>query len=264
MHLAITLPIAFIALIIERVTGYPAFLQRLFSHPVVWIGGLIGFLDARLNHPGHQRLKGVLCLFLVLAAVVIVTVPLTALLRAYAWGWVAEAIIATTFLAQASLKHHVAAVAEGLDRSIDAGRTAVSHLVGRDPQALDASGVARAAIESLAENTADGIVAPYLWLALFGLPGIALYKAINTADSMIGHTDARYGDFGWASARLDDLVNLPAARLTGLLIAAGRPQHRSLAGHVARCGGPSIAQCRLAGSRHGGSIGHPPRRPAQL
>jgi adenosylcobinamide-phosphate synthase len=205
-------------------------------------------------------LKGVLCLFLVLAAVVIVTVPLTVVLRAYAWGWVVEAIIATTFLAQASLSQHVAAVAEGLDRGIDAGRAAVSHLVGRDPQVLDASGVARAAIESLAENTADGIVAPYLWLALFGLPGIALYKAINTADSMIGHTDARYGDFGWAAARLDDLVNLPAARLTGLLIAAAGPSAAALramwrdaAGHQSpNAGWPEAAMAGALDIRLGG------------
>ncbi len=220
MHLAITLPIALLALLVERQAGYPQVLQGIIGHPVQWIGHFIGLLDERLNRAGHRRLKGVLALAIVLAAVAAVSLVLSLFLRRFEWGWTAEALISATFLAQASLKHHVAAVADGLDESLDAGRTAVSHLVGRDPQALDTSGVARAAIESLAENTSDGIVAPALWLALFGLPGIALYKAINTADSMIGHKDERYGDFGWASARLDDLVNLPAARFSGLLFAA--------------------------------------------
>lgn len=224
MNLSISLLVAFAALVIERFAGYPAVVERAIGHPVAWIGRLIGALDASLNRPslppGQRRAVGVLALLAVLAAVGAVTGALTLFLRAFAWGWAVEAVIAAAFLAQKSLARHVEAVAGGLDRDIAEGRQAVAHLVGRDPERLDTSGVARAAIESLAENASDGIVAPALWLGFFGMPGIALYKAINTADSMIGHLDERFRHFGWAAARLDDLVNLPASRLTGLLIAA--------------------------------------------
>jgi len=260
MGLSTSLTVAFAALLIERFAGYPAFLQDSIGHAVQWIGRFIGLLDERLNHPGHQRLKGVLALVIVLAAVSAITLCLTLLLRGFKWGWVAEALISSVFLAQASLRVHVAAVADGLDESLDAGRTAVSHLVGRDPQVLDASGVVRAAIESLAENASDGVVAPALWLALLGLPGIALYKAINTADSMIGHMDDRYGLFGWAAARLDDLVNLPASRLTGLLITAAGGGVNALkvmwrdAGkhHSPNAGWPEAAMAGALGIRLGG------------
>ena len=125
-------------------------------------------------------------------------------------------LLAASLPAQRSLAAHVRAVADGLDASLDEGRQAVAKIVGRNPAVLDEAGVARAAIESLAENFSDGVVAPILWTALGGLVGGALYKAINTADSMIGHKDDRYGAFGWAAARLDDLVNLPASRLAAL------------------------------------------------
>jgi adenosylcobinamide-phosphate synthase len=128
-------------------------------------------------------------------------------------------VLATTLLAQFDLYRHVRAVYVGLEAGIDKGRQAVSRIVGRDPEQLDESGVTRAAIESLAENASDAVVAPAMFLALFGLPGIALYKVVNTADSMLGHKSPRFIDFGWASARLDDLVNLIPARLTGLLFA---------------------------------------------
>ena len=136
-------------------------------------------------------------------------------------GILAVAAVASSLIAQRSLHRHVADVAAALERDgVAAGRAAVAHIVGRDTGALDEAGVARAAIESLAENFSDGIVAPVLWMALAGLPGAALYKAINTADSMIGHRTPRHEAFGWAAARLDDLVNLPAARLAALLLAA--------------------------------------------
>jgi len=260
MDLPTSLTVAFAALLIEGAAGYPAMLQNSIGHPVQWIGRFIGLLDKRLNHPGHQRLKGVLALVVVLAVVAAISLCLTFLLRRFAWGWVVEALISSVFLAQTSLRTHVAAVADGLDDSIEAGRGAVSHLVGRDPQALDASGVARAAIESLAENASDGVVAPALWLALFGLPGIALYKAINTADSMIGHADARYRMFGWAAARLDDLVNLPASRLTGVLLATCSGSARALAvmwrdagkHHSPNAGWPEAAMAGALGIRLGG------------
>jgi adenosylcobinamide-phosphate synthase len=211
-----------LALLIERFIGYPDILVRTIGHPVQWIGAFIAWLDARLNpesEPGN-RLAGVLALLALLVVTGGLALVVALALRQLPYGWVAEAIIATPFLAQKSLHDHVRAVADGLDRSLAEGRSAVARIVGRDPEQLDRSGVARAALESLGENASDGIVAPAFWLALLGLPGIVLYKAINTADSMIGHRSPRHLAFGWAAARLDDLVNLPCARLTALLLAA--------------------------------------------
>jgi adenosylcobinamide-phosphate synthase len=137
------------------------------------------------------------------------------------FGFLAVGVLASSLLAQRSLHDHVERVASALEQDgIDGGRAAVSHIVGRDPQALDEAGVCRAAIESLAENFSDGIVAPGFWLAIGGLPGGVAYKAVNTADSMIGHRTPRHKDFGFAAARLDDLLNLPASRLSVLLIVA--------------------------------------------
>src|SRR5689334_889404 len=209
--------VTFLALLIERLTGYPDMLTRSIGHPVQWMGALISWLDARLNRqskPG-RRVAGVAALLLLLIVTGGLAITATILLRRLPYGWIAEAVLATPFLAQKSLADHVRAVADGLDTSLAQGRSAVSRIVGRDPEMLDSSGVARAALESLGENASDGTVAPAFWLALLGLPGIVLYKAINTADSMIGHKSPRYLNFGWAAARLDDLVNLPGARLTG-------------------------------------------------
>ena len=137
------------------------------------------------------------------------------------FGMLATGLLASALIAQRSLHRHVANVARALDEGgVAAGRSAVAHIVGRDTEELDAAGIARAAIESLAENFSDAIVAPVIWMVIGGLPGAALYKAINTADSMIGHRTPRYAAFGWAAARLDDLVNLPASRLSALLLVA--------------------------------------------
>jgi adenosylcobinamide-phosphate synthase len=215
---------ALLALLGDRLIGYPPTLARRIGHPVEWLGALIGALDRSLNRtPSHRtagRMRGALALALVVVACLAVTLPLALALRALPFGFVIEALLAVAFLAQRDLARAVGSVADGLDRSLGDGRAAVRHIVGRDPAELDASGVARAAIESLAENASDAVVAPALYLALFGLPGIVVYKAVNTADSMIGHRSKRYRHFGWAAARLDDLLNLPASRLTGLFIAA--------------------------------------------
>ena len=137
------------------------------------------------------------------------------------FGLIGVGVIASTLIAQRSLHRHVARVADALDNAgLASGREAVSHIVSRDTKALDEAGVARAAIESLAENFSDGVVAPVLWMIIAGLPGAAIYKAVNTADSMIGHRTARFQAFGWAAARFDDLLNLPASRLSALLIIA--------------------------------------------
>ena len=212
------------ALVIEYFVGYPQGLQRAIGHPVEWIGKLIAYLDEGLNDPdsedGDQRNQGI---FVIIALCVAVGVPAYAiekLLLSFHYGWVINILLATAFIAQKSLRDHVTAVARTLPQSIIEARKEVAKIVGRDPSKLDESGVAKAALESLAENTADGITAPIFWFAIAGLPGIVIYKAINTADSMIGHKSEKYLHFGWAAAKLDDLVNLPASRLTGLMFAA--------------------------------------------
>ena len=215
------------ALLIERFLGYPDALFQRISHPVVWIGKLIVWLDKQLNtqgvSPQEGRLRGALAVAILLAVAFIPSYLIARWLTHWPLGWLAEALLATTLIAQKSLKDHVLAVHDGLGRSLAEGREKVSMIVGRDPNQLDEAGVAKAALESLAENASDGIVAPVLWYALLGLPGIAMYKADNTADSMIGHKSEKYQWFGWAAARLDDAVNLPASRLTGYLFAAAEP-----------------------------------------
>ena len=220
---------AALALLVERLIGYPRPVLDRIGHPVVWFGKLVTLLDHGLNRPqgsrSEGRMRGALALVLLLAVAFVPAWAISTLLGQWSKGWVVEALLATSLIAQKSLRDHVAAVQSGLKSSLAEGRRAVAHIVGRDPAVLDESGVARAALESLAENASDGIVAPVFWYALLGLPGIAVYKAINTADSMIGHRSARHLHFGWAAARLDDVVNLPASRLTGLLFAAVTP-HR--------------------------------------
>ena len=208
-----------LALLIERVIGYPAWLYKAIGHPVTWIGGLISWLDARLNTGANRRLKGIVALVLLVLTVLALGLLIIAITRRIPFGWVIEALLASTLLAQRELGRAVKAVADGLNLSLERGRSAVSHIVGRDPNALDEPGVARAAIESLAESTSDGVVSPLFWLLIGGLPGVLIYKAVNTADSMIGHKNERYLEFGWASARFDDLLNWIPARLTALLIA---------------------------------------------
>ena len=221
MSFPLTLPLALAALIIEALLGYPAPLYRAIGHPVTWMGRWLAWLDAGLNRGdasfAARRVAGVVAICLYLAPVALVAWAATRLcVPAGPLGFAALALLAASLPAQRSLAVHVSAVAEGLDASLDEGRVAVANIVGRNPDVLDEVGVARAAIESLAENFSDGVVAPILWTALGGLIGGALYKAINTADSMIGHKNDRYLALGWAAARLDDLVNLPASRLAAL------------------------------------------------
>ncbi len=216
--------LAALVLVIESFVGYPPALQKLIGHPVEWIGKLISYIDEGLNDPevdpAQNRRHGILAVILLCAAVGIPTWILAKTLSQYSYGWVINVVLATAFVAQKSLRDHVSAVDRALGVSISAARTEIKKIVGRDPETLDENGVAKAALESLAENTADGITAPIFWYALLGLPGLVIYKAINTADSMIGHKSEKYLHFGWAAAKLDDLVNLPASRLTGLMFAA--------------------------------------------
>jgi len=225
-------------MLVELAAGYPLRLYRAVGHPVSWIGNLITLLDDRLNGataaPQMRRRNGIAALLVLLAIVgVIAFITEYALLRVPLGGLVA-ALVASTFVAQRSLYQHVTDVADALENGgVAEGRVAVAHIVGRDTETLDRAGIARAAIESLAENFSDGIVAPVLWMVIGGLPGAALYKAINTADSMIGHRTPRYAEFGWAAARLDDLVNLPASRLCALLlVAAAAFRKRASAGRA--------------------------------
>jgi adenosylcobinamide-phosphate synthase len=208
-------------MLIELAVGYPERVLQAIGHPVTWMGRLIGALDRSLNTKTAAQAGGTVAVLILLIVVCTIAIWLQRALLTLPFGLLLIAVLASTLLAQRSLHRHVADVADALDEDgIAAGRRAVARIVGRDTDALDDAGVARAAIESLAENFSDGVVAPVLWLAIAGLPGAALYKAVNTADSMIGHRTPRYAAFGWAAARLDDLVNLPASRFSALLLVA--------------------------------------------
>jgi adenosylcobinamide-phosphate synthase len=218
-----------LALVVDAVAGWPERLYVRIGHPVTWMGRLISAIETRWNRgaPMPRRIKGALCVLAVTAAGAVPAWAVQSHLPDGAPGIVVGAILAWPFIAARSLHDHVLAVARPLSAGdLTEARRAVSLIVGRDPARLDDKGVARAALESLSENASDGIVAPLFWGAIAGLPGIVAYKAINTMDSMIGHRNDRYRDFGKAAARIDDLVNIVPARLTGLMIglASGRPR----------------------------------------
>jgi adenosylcobinamide-phosphate synthase len=219
------LTLTVIALLVEAAFGYPDWCLRTIGHPVTWMGRLIGALDRTLNRPAMsaslRRTAGALALLVLIGTAGSIAYILEAASHGLTFGIAVAAIAASTLIAQRSLHEHVKRVATALEKSgLAAARQAVSHIVGRDPDSLDEAGVARAAIESLAENFSDAVVAPSIYLAVAGLAGGAAYKAINTADSMIGHRTPRHSAFGWAAARLDDLVNIPPSRLSALLIVA--------------------------------------------
>lgn len=216
--------LALIAVLTEAIAGYPDAIYRSVGHPVTWMGRLIAWCDKAWNSPAlsfeARRGRGVATLLLLLAVVILAGVMLVSVLSDLfpdLWALLLASVLASSLLAQRSLASHVAAVADALERQgIEAGRVAVSQIVGRKTSDLDEAAVCRAAIESLAENFSDAVVAPLFWMVVAGLPGALAYKAINTADSMIGHKSERHLAFGWASARCDDLVNLPASRLSAL------------------------------------------------
>jgi adenosylcobinamide-phosphate synthase len=210
------------ALVIEAVMGWPKWLHARIAHPVVWLGGLIAILDQALNRPQMPCFVrygfGAASAILVIAVATGAAWAIALFAPPGALGFALEAIFAASLVAGRSLYDHVAAVAAPLaGGDLASARASVAMIVGRDPAALDEAGVARAALESLAENTSDGVVAPVVWGVLFGLPGLAAYKAINTLDSMIGHRTPRHQAFGGFAARLDDLANLFPARITGML-----------------------------------------------
>ncbi|MCC8963562.1 cobalamin biosynthesis protein CobD [Bradyrhizobium sp. Pear76] len=211
-----------VAMALDALIGWPPALFARIGHPVTWLGRLINLVDGAWNRdadaPVLRRAAGVVAAILVIALATAIGWAVQSVLAS---GWVRAilvGVLAWPLVALRSLHDHVAAVANPLvSGDITAARSAVAQIVGRDPATLDDAGIARATIESLAENASDGIVAPVFWGALFGLPGILGYKAINTLDSMIGHRTERHEAFGWAAAWIDDLANLAPARLTGLL-----------------------------------------------
>jgi adenosylcobinamide-phosphate synthase len=216
------------ALAFDALIGDPDWLWRRLGHPVSLIGALIDLLDRKFNHenqsPEQRKSEGINSTAILVVIALAVGALIQFVVQILPAGNIILALIASIFIAQRSLYQHVADVrAAFADGGLPAAREAVSMIVGRDPQQLDEAGVCRAGIESCAENFSDGVVAPVFWLALLGLPGLIAYKAINTADSMIGHRTERHESFGWAAARLDDLVNLVPARLSALLLAVAAP-----------------------------------------
>lgn len=202
------------AILLDALLGEPAKIWATIPHPAALMGRVIEWFDERLNHGNDRKRNGIitvvlLCILAWLIGRIIAAIP--------DWGLL-EAIATAILLAQRSLADHVGAVAAALREGLAPARKAVAMIVGRDPEELDESGVARGAIESAAENFSDGFIAPVFWYLLFGLPGLVVYKMVNTADSMIGHKNERYEQFGWAAARLDDLMNWAPARITGGLI----------------------------------------------
>jgi adenosylcobinamide-phosphate synthase len=231
-----------VAMAIDAVLGWPDMLFRLVGHPVTWLGRLIDFLDRAWNRgcdpPAFRRVAGTAATSL---AIAVPTFLAWAIQEQLGGGWgriLVVGILAWPMVALRSLHDHVAAVAHPLRAGdIKAARMAVARIVGRDPSTLDDAGIARASIESLAENTSDGVVAPVFWGATFGLPGIVGYKMINTLDSMIGHRTPRHEAFGWAAARIDDVANFIPARLTGVLFVLLSPARR-IAMQCMTCDGP--------------------------
>lgn len=257
-----------LALLLDWLFGWPQWLYARIGHPVTWIGRLISQLDVRLNRSGaargHRILAGAVAGLFVVAVCAGVALLLQVMLPDGLLGVLLGAVLAWPLLAARSLHDHVADVRQPLAAgNIERARTAVSMIVGRDPASLDEAGIARSAIESLAENTSDGVMAPLFWGVLFGLPGIAAYKAVNTLDSMIGYRNEKYEAYGKLAARLDDLVNWIPARLTGLCFVAVSPD-RQYAWQIMRrdaglhrspnAGWPEAAMaaglnCRLSGPR---------------
>ncbi len=224
-HLGDRVFVLILALVVDAILGEMPWLFAHVPHPVVLAGRAIAFFDVRLNRENrddaNRKLRGIVTLIVLISGAASLGAAISVFFGCFSLGWVLECVFVAILVAQRSLYDHVARVAIGLETSgLAGGRDAIRHIVGRDPESLDEYAVARAAIESLAENFSDGVVAPALAYLAAGLPGLLAYKMVNTLDSMIGHRNDRYRAFGWAAARFDDLVNLIPARITGMLIVA--------------------------------------------
>lgn len=234
--------IVLVALLLDALIGDPHWLYDRVPHPAVLLGRSIDWLEGRLSHanrpPEAQRRRGMILVVVLLALVLVIGVLIRTSIHHFTWGWLIEAALMSTLISQRSLVLHVQAVADALGAGIETARSEVAKIVGRDVQELDEPAVCRAAIESLAENQSDGVVALVFWGLLLGLPGALIYKAINTADSMIGYRNERYEHFGKAAARLDDFVNWLPARLTALLIALVAHQRPKLVFTITRRDAP--------------------------
>lgn len=253
------------AFLVEAVCGWPDWLYRRIRHPVVWIGSLISVLEATLNldrfSPATRRVLGMLTTLVVVATATLTACLLVILLPETPISSAVEVVAASSLLASRSLYCHVLRVTRHLERDdLTGARQAVGHIVSRDQAELDAAGVARASLESLAENASDGVIAPLFWGSLLGLPGLTAYKAVNTLDSMLGYRTDRLWAFGGFAARLDDAANLIPARLTGGLIAlasfrptAVRVMLRDARNHRSpNAGWPESAMAGALGIRLGG------------
>lgn len=204
----------FVALLLDGLFGEPKWLWSRFVHPAILMGKIIGWAEHKFNSGDKKKIKGsitvfVLCMFMVVIGIIVSKLPDFGII---------QTLIAAILLAQKSLTQHVSAVADALRLSTEDARLSVARIVGRDTRDMDQTAISRSAIESAAENLSDGVVAPALWFLLLGLPGLLVYKIINTADSMIGYMSPKYREFGWAAAKLDDLLNWVPARITALLI----------------------------------------------
>jgi adenosylcobinamide-phosphate synthase len=234
-----------VAMILDALMGEPRWVWQRMPHPAVLMGRAVAWCDHRLNHGANRKAKGVIALLFLCLGHGVIGIIL---------GWfgpLAECLTVAVLLAQRSLVQHVAAVADGLRLSLTQGRRAVAMIVSRDTRAMTPDETARAAIESAAENMSDGVIAPAFWFLIAGLPGILVYKCVNTADSMIGYRNEQYRDFGWAAARFDDLLNLVPARLTALLFALqGRtPDLQGIARDAAQHKSPNAGWPEAALSR---------------
>jgi len=235
-----------LALLLDAALGEPRWLWPRYPHPAVLLGRVIAQADERLNTGAGRKLRGIITIAALVIAMLILGKTLALA------GWLPELILAAILLAQRSLVDHVRAVGNGLRLSLDEGCRAVAMIVSRDTAGMTEDAVARSAIESAAENLSDGVIAPAFWFLIAGLPGILIYKAVNTADSMIGYRTPRHEEFGWAAARLDDLLNWIPARLTALLIAATHgvlPQWRAITAEAKRHRSPNAGWPEAAMAR---------------
>jgi len=204
-----------LALVLDAAVGEPRWVWSRLPHPAVLMGRAVDWIDRKFNHGDQRRTRGMLSFSLLCTgALALGIVP-----QMLPFSWLIEIALVAILLAHKSLVSHVADVSRALRLSVADGRLAVARIVGRDITDMGSSEISRAAIESAAENLSDAVIAPALWFLIAGLPGLLLYKLVNTADSMIGHRNQRYAEFGWAAARFDDLMNWIPARLTALLIA---------------------------------------------